>query len=44
MQNTRTFGAVGSPSSRKATLAREDDLQVLPGDMTPVPEDPRRKG
>jgi hypothetical protein len=44
MQDTRTSGAAGSPSSRKATLARRDDLQVPLGDMTPVPGDPPRKG
>jgi hypothetical protein len=44
MQDTRTFGAVGSPSSREATLARGADLQAPRGDMTPDPGDPSRKG
>jgi hypothetical protein len=44
MQDTRTFGAVGSLSSRKATQPEGTNCKAPRGDMTPDPGDPRRKG
>jgi hypothetical protein len=44
MQDTRTFGAVGSPSSRKAMQARGTNCEAPRVDLTPDPGDPSRKG